>query len=79
MLHSALSLLIHKFGRTQLINIDSARVLLLQCEVRSLSGTSCANSDVCSRLETSLVLKKEIKMLFARSLDFTKCAEFRAN
>ncbi len=78
MLHSALSCFarIHKFGRTQLIiNIDSARVLL-QCEVRPLyECTSCANSDVCSILETSLVFKKEIRI----SLDFIKCARFRAN
>ena len=79
MLHSALSLLIHKFGRTQLINIDSARVLLLQCEVRSLSVLHAQIVMCALDLKPSLVLKKEIKMHFACSLDFTECAEFRAN
>ena len=49
-----LVLFIHKFGRTQLINISGA-CLLLQCGVQSLSEcTSGPNNDVCSRLETSL-------------------------
>jgi hypothetical protein len=55
-----LALFINRLRRTQLINISGARAAALRSTVTEC--TPCANiySDVCSRLETSLALKKEI-------------------
>jgi hypothetical protein len=51
-----LALFINRLRRTQQINISGARAAALRSTVTEC--TPCANSNVCSRLETSLASKK---------------------